>query len=226
MSPSHIARSAPTRVKICCIASVDEARLAIDAGAWAVGLVAAMPSGPGPIADALITRIAGRVAGQVETVLLTSRVEAAGIIEHHRQCRTSSVQLVDRVPFGDLERVRRALPGVRLVQVVHVKDDESIDEALGVAPRVDAILLDSGVTAGPVRELGGTGRTHDWSISRRIRDSVGVPLILAGGLTPENVAGAIRAVRPWAVDLCSGIRAEGRLDAARLAAFMQAVHAA
>ena len=111
------------------------------------------------------------------------------------------------------------MPGVSLVQVVHVNGPEAIAEATAIAPEVDAILLDSGNQSLPIKELGGTGRTHDWRLSRAIRESVSVPLFLAGGLKPENVAAAIREVRPFGVDVCSGLRTEGRLDPQKLAAF-------
>jgi phosphoribosylanthranilate isomerase len=95
-----------------------------------------------------------------------------------------------------------------------------------VAPEVDALLLDSGNQSLPVKELGGTGRTHDWSVSRRIVEAAPVPVYLAGGLTPDNVGEAVRRVRPFGVDVCSGVRSGGRLDEARLAAFAAAVRAA
>ncbi len=197
--------------------------MAIAAGAWAIGLVAEMPSGPGPIEDGLIAEIAAAVRGEVETFLLTSRVEADSILEHHHHCGTTTLQLVDHVPHADLLRLRAALPATRLVQVIHVTGEESVAEARLVAPLVDAILLDSGNQSLEVKELGGTGRTHDWRMSRRIREAVGVPVFLAGGLGPGNVASAVRQVRPYGVDLCSGIRTAGRLDPRKLNAFMEVV---
>lgn len=219
-------------VKVCCIASIDEARVAIAAGAHALGLVSAMPSGPGVIDDARIAEIAAEVAASgaaVQTFLLTSRQTAAGIVEQHRRCRTTTLQLVDHVPFDELARLRDALPAVRLVQVIHVSGEASLDEAVAAAPRVDAILLDSGNPRAAVKELGGTGRTHDWAISRRIREALaaqGRPLYLAGGLNERNVADAVATVRPYGLDLCSSVRRGGRLDAQRLAAFFAALPAA
>jgi phosphoribosylanthranilate isomerase len=212
-------------VKICCISSIEEARLAIDGGASALGLVSAMPSGPGVIADDLIARIAATVAPPVATFLLTSRQDAASIIEQHRHCRTSTLQLVDHVPLAELQKLRAALPGIGLVQVIHVTGEESIDEAQQAASVVDALLLDSGNQKLAVKELGGTGRTHDWRLSRRIRDSVQVPLFLAGGLKPDNVAEAVAAVAPYGLDLCSSVRTDGRLDAAKLRGFFSALAA-
>jgi phosphoribosylanthranilate isomerase len=108
------------------------------------------------------------------------------------------------------------------VQVIHVLDEASVDEARAALPLVHALLLDSGNPRLAVKELGGTGRVHDWALSRRIRDeasAAGVPVFLAGGLRAENVAAAVRAVRPFGVDVCSGVRSGGRLDAGKLATF-------
>jgi phosphoribosylanthranilate isomerase len=207
-------------VKICCIASREEAELAVASGASAVGLVSAMPSGPGPIPDELIAEIAATVPPPIATFLLTCRQDAAGIIEQHALCRTSTLQLVDTVAPAELRKLRARLPGIRLVQVIHVGGAESIDEAREVDEFVDALLLDSGNQKLVVKELGGTGRVHDWRISRRIRDAVRVPLFLAGGLNAGNVAAAIAAVQPHGVDICSGVRTDGRLDAFKLRAFM------
>jgi phosphoribosylanthranilate isomerase len=211
------------RVKVCCMASREEARLAIQAGASALGLVSAMPSGPGPIDEELIAEIAATVPPGVATFLLTCLDEVDAIVAQQRRCRTNTLQLVDRLPADSHARLREALPGIGIVQVVHVGGPESIDEAVAVGPQVDAILLDSGNQSLPVKELGGTGRVHDWAISRRIREAVPVPVYLAGGLRAENVADAIRQVGPFGVDLCSGVRTDGRLDPEKLARFFAAV---
>jgi phosphoribosylanthranilate isomerase len=211
------------RVKICCISSPEEARLAISYGASALGLVSAMPSGPGPIPEELIAEIAAIIPPGVSSFLLTSKQDAASIIEQQRKARVNTLQLVDAVPVETYSDLRRELPGVAIVQVVHVTGDQAIQEARRVAPSVDAILLDSGNPALGVKELGGTGRTHDWRISRRIREEIAVPVFLAGGLHAENVVDAIRAVEPYAVDVCSGVRSNGRLDEGRLSRFFRSV---
>ena len=207
------------RVKICCIRSVVEATLAIRHGASAIGLVSAMPSGPGVIAEEIIAEIAATVPPGVATFLLTSRRDADSIIVQQRRCRVNTLQLCDSVEPDCHARLRANLPGIALVQVIQVTDPESVDEAVSVAGSVDALLLDSGNQKLAVKELGGTARTHDWRISRRIVESVPVPVFLAGGLTPENVASAIREVRPFAVDVCSGLRTDGNLDEAKVARF-------
>jgi phosphoribosylanthranilate isomerase len=210
------------RVKVCCIASIEEARMAVAQGAAAVGLVSAMPSGPGPIPEALIAEIAATIPPGVSSFLLTCQQDVETIVDQQRRLRVNTIQICDRLPPRSYERLREALPGVSLVQVVHVTGPESVAEAIAIAPDVDAVLLDSGNQSLPIKELGGTGRTHDWSLSRAIREAIDVPLFLAGGLKPENVAAAIREVQPFGVDVCSGLRTEGKLDPQKLAAFFKA----
>jgi phosphoribosylanthranilate isomerase len=210
-------------VKVCCIADLEEAGLAVAAGASALGLVSAMPSGPGPIPEGDIARIAAAVPRPTETFLLTALVEAEAIADQHRRCGTTAIQLVDRIEEPELRRLRRLLPDLRLVQVIHVTGPEAVDEARASAPLVDAILLDSGNPALAVKELGGTGRAHDWATSRRIRDSVAVPVLLAGGLHPGNARAALERVQPAGLDVCSGLRLNGRLDAAKLREFFRSI---
>ena len=211
------------RVKICCIGSIGEAALAIECGASALGLVSHMPSGPGVIGDEQIAEIAATVPPPIGTFLLTSRQNVAEIIQQQHFCRTNTIQICDHLAQGKHRDLKDALPGISVVQVVHVTGPESVEEAARVAPHVDAILLDSGNQKLAVKELGGTGRTHDWSLSRAIRERIDIPLFLAGGLTPENVAQAIEEVGPFGLDLCSGVRTNGKLDAAKLKRFFAAV---
>lgn len=214
-----------TRVKICCIASVEEMRLAVRAGADALGLVGPMPSGPGVIAEALIREIAEAAPPGVSTFLLSSATEPDRLVEQALAARVSTLQIVDEPALDAYAALRRALPAVKLVQVIHVEDERAIEAARRVAPHVDGLLLDSGRPSAVVKELGGTGRRHDWAISRRIVEAVGRPVFLAGGLRSENIAEAIRTVRPFGLDLCTGVRTEGRLDPARLRAVTAAVTA-
>jgi phosphoribosylanthranilate isomerase len=207
------------RLKVCCIASPAEAALAIRAGADALGLVGKMPSGPGPIDDALIADIAKTVPPPIATFLLTSETTEDAVVAHIQRCGANTVQLVDRVSPSVHRAIRRDLPAIRIVQVVHVEGPDSVAEAVEAANTADAILLDSGNTRAQIRELGGTGRTHDWSLSRRIVESCAKPVFLAGGLNAGNVAAAIAAVRPFGIDVCSGVRTKGALDEAKLAAF-------
>jgi phosphoribosylanthranilate isomerase len=204
------------RIKICCIGSPAEANLAVAHGASALGFVSEMPSGPGVISDELITEIVATVPKFIGTFLLTSRTQPAPIIDHVRRCGTNTVQLVDAVADDVYRDLRRELPQIRIVQVVHMTGDGAIDEAQRVSSLADALLLDSGNPALPVKELGGTGRTHDWDRSRKVVESVKCPVFLAGGLTPANILDAVRQVQPYGVDICSGVRSEGRLDPVKL----------
>lgn len=211
------------RVKICCISSVEEAALAVSYGADALGLVSEMPSGPGVISDEIAREIAASVPPAVASFLLTSRQNALSIIEQHHYVRSNTLQIVDRLTHGTYQDLRDALCGIALVQVIHVQDEESLEEALKVAPHVDAILLDSGNQRLAVKLLGGTGRIHDWTISRRIVEQVNKPVFLAGGLKPENVRDAIEQVKPFGLDICSGVRTDGNLDEGKLSAFFERI---
>jgi phosphoribosylanthranilate isomerase len=211
------------RIKICCIASRAEAQLAIAHGASALGLVSAMPSGPGVITEEAIADIAAHVPPPIGTFLLTSSISADAIIAQQRRCGTNTLQLCDYVDPSVYRDLRRELPGISLVQVIHVVGEDDIDRAREASEHVHALLLDSGNTTLEIKLLGGTGRAHDWSISRRIREASKVPIFLAGGLTPANVAQAVATVQPFGLDLCSGVRTDDRLDAAKLEAFFAAL---
>lgn len=212
------------RIKVCCISSIQEAKTAIQIGAAALGLVSHMPTGPGVIPEEEITRIAMSVPPPIATFLLTSSQNVDHIVAQQRRCRVNTIQLVDRMSQAALQELRRALPGISLVQVIHVCSPQAIDEARLFAPFVDALLLDSGNPALPVKELGGTGRIHDWNTSADIVSSVNVPVFLAGGLNPDNVREAVRAVKPFGLDLCSGVRTNGQLDEQKLRAFFKMAH--
>lgn len=213
-----------TRVKICCISSFEEARLAISYGADALGLVSEMPSGPGVITEELITNIASIIPPGVSSFLLTSKQDIEAIIKTQKRTRVNTIQIVDSLEEGTHQELREALPGISIVQVIHVNGMESIEKAKLVAPYVDGILLDSGNQKLDIKELGGTGEVHDWSISKEIVKQVRVPVFLAGGLNPENVSEAIEQVRPYGVDLCSGVRTNGKLDEIKLEAFFKNVN--
>lgn len=212
-----------TRVKVCCISSVEEAQLAIAHGADALGLVGEMPSGPGVIDDHLAREIARLTPPCVETFLLTSRVTGDAIADHVEYCGTTTVQIVQHINPAEYSALIERLPTVRRVQVIHVEDRSALDLIAAYEPYVHAFLLDSGRPNADVVELGGTGRTHDWGISAEFIGATGRPVFLAGGLSPGNVADAIDSVAPFGVDLCSGVRTENRLDAQLLDTFTAAV---
>jgi len=213
-----------TRIKICCISSHEEAKLATKYGAHALGLVGPMPSGPGPIGIPLIKEIASRSAPAISTFLLTCETSAEGIIEIYHQTYPQVIQLVDAVKNLDVYlKLKKEIPHVKIVQVIHVTGKSSFSEAMEVAPFVSGLLLDSGNPKLSIKELGGTGRVHDWKISRAIVEQSGKPVFLAGGLNPENVREAIERVNPYGVDVCSGLRSNGELDEALLSRFVREV---
>jgi len=211
------------KIKICCIASVTEAKMAIDAGADAIGLVARMPSGPGPITDELIAEIAKTVPPHISSFLLTCEQSSQHIIDHIKRTGTNTVQIVDELTEGSYQHIRNELPHIKIVQVIHVTGEESIQQALQVHQHVDYILLDSGNPGAEIKTLGGTGRTHDWAISRELVKTVNVPVFLAGGLNADNVRQAIDEVQPFGVDVCSRVRTNGNLDPAKLGNFFKAI---
>lgn len=213
-------------VKICCIASIGEARMAVEHGATALGFVSRMPSGPGPIDESLTASIVPHVPPGIATFLLTCETTAAPIIAQQRRTGVTTLQLVDEVERGTYALLRDALPGISIVQVIHVTDEQSVEDAVAASTEVDALLLDSGNPRLAVKELGGTGRIHDWKLSREIRARVAVPVYLAGGLNAGNVGEAIRVVEPFGVDICSGVRTDGGLDPEKLAAFTRAARSA
>jgi phosphoribosylanthranilate isomerase len=216
------------RVKICCIASIDEARLAVDAGANAIGLVSRMPSGPGPISISQIRSIIDGVGDllrqrQVDSFLLTCETTADAIVDQLRATGCNTVQLCDALANeADYAAIRAGAPGVRVVQVIHIENEVSLDEAFRAQQHADALLLDSGRPGAAIKELGGTGRAHDWTLSRRIVGTSTVPVWLAGGLNAGNVGQAVRDVGAYGLDVCSGVRTNGALDAQKLQAFIAA----
>ena len=211
------------RIKICCISSEAEAKMAIQFGASALGLVAKMPSGPGIISDELIKTIARSIPPSIGSFMLSSETSADAIIGHHHRTLTNTIQIVDALKEGSYDHLTASLPAIKIVQVLHVIDESSIEEALQIAEAVDAILLDSGNPNLAIKELGGTGRVHNWAISRKIVEASKVPVFLAGGLTAANVQRAIEEVQPFGLDLCSGVRTHQNLDPYKLEQFFEAV---
>ena len=211
------------KVKICCISSIEEARLAVAYGAAAIGLVGRMPSGPGIITDELIHAIAKTVPPPTHTFLLTSETTTDNIIEHHKKVNTTTIQIVDALSGREYHKIREAIPNVQLVQVIHVLDEDSIKEAIEISEFVDAILLDSGNPNLPTKVLGGTGKTHNWDLSKKIREEINLPVFLAGGINKDNIKKAIEHVQPYGIDLCSSVRTNGQLDERKLEELFKAM---
>jgi len=204
------------KVKICCISSIEEAALAIAHGAAAIGLVGRMPSGPGIITDELIHSIAKTVLPPIDSFLLTSETTAEKVIEHHKKVNTTTIQIVDALTDRQYLKIRESIPHVKLVQVIHVLDEKAVQEAIEISEFVDAILLDSGNPNLSTKVLGGTGKTHNWDISKKIRKNISIPTYLAGGINKDNVRDAIEHVEPFGIDLCSSVRTNGQLDERKL----------
>ena len=211
------------KVKICCISSIEEAKLAVAYGAAAIGLVGRMPSGPGIITDELIHAIAKTVPPPTHTFLLTSETTTDTIIEHHKKVNTTTIQIVDALSGREYHKIREAIPNVQLVQVIHVLDEGSIKEAIEISEFVDAILLDSGNPNLPTKVLGGTGKTHNWDLSKKIREKISLPIFLAGGINKDNIKKAIEHVQPYGIDLCSSVRTNGQLDESKLEELFKAI---
>jgi phosphoribosylanthranilate isomerase len=211
------------KVKICCISSIEEAKLAIVHGAAAIGLVGRMPSGPGIITDELINSIAKTVIPPIDSFLLTSETTAEAIIEHHNKVNTTTIQMVDALSGREYHKIREAIPHIKLVQVIHVLDEKAVQEAIEIAEWVDAILLDSGNPNLSTKVLGGTGKTHNWDLSKKIRENISIPTYLAGGINKDNIRMAIDHVQPYGIDLCSSVRTNGQLDERKLEELFKAL---
>ena len=200
--------------------------MAVAAGADALGLVGEMPSGPGIIDDELAREIAAVAPPAVSTFLLTSRETGEAIAQHVEYCGPTTVQIVRHIDPAEYATIIRRLPTTRRVQVIHVEGEDALELVRLYEPFVHAFLLDSGRPDASVAELGGTGRSHDWSISADIVRTTHKPVFLAGGLNSDNAKAAIESVRPFGLDLCSAVRTEGRLDERKLHRFMNALNEA
>ena len=194
--------------------------MAIRHGADAIGLVGEMPSGPGVIDDNLARKIARSVPPDIDTFLLTSRTKGHDIADHVEYCGTTTVQVVQHINPEEYSAVIERLPEVKRVQVIHVEDESALGLIDQYESLVHAFLLDSGRPNAEIAEYGGTGRSHDWVISKKFVQLSPKPVFLAGGLSPGNVGEAIATVAPFGVDLCSGVRTNNQLDETLLQNFL------
>ncbi len=213
----------PVKVKVCCIASPDEARLAVSFGVAAVGMVDETPSGEGTIPVETIAEIVRAVPRTTGTFVLTATTDIDRLVELYRATGVNTLQLWDPLEPEQYPELREKVPGIFIAQSIHVMGERALESARDIARHVDALVLDSGDSEPPFRWQNPTGQTHDWEASRRISDAIHLPILLAGGLTPDNVGRAIRVVRPYGVDVCSGVRKDGQLDQSLLVAFLEAV---
>ncbi|MFN8558227.1 MAG: phosphoribosylanthranilate isomerase [Dehalococcoidia bacterium] len=214
------------RVQIAGISNLEDALAVERAGADAIGFTLGLPTGPHNGLDEHGARaIIRALPPLIVPLLITYLVTAAEVVPLCRYLGVSTVQLHAPADPAEIAAMRAGLPGLKVILAVHVTGEEAVAEAVRVAPHADALILDTYDPA--TGRHGATGRTHDWAISRRIVEASPAPVILAGGLTPENVGAAVRQVRPWAVDVHTGVeRPDGATDHARVAAFVRAAREA
>lgn len=210
-------------LKICCIQSLDEARLAIREGATHIGLLPESTGGDRAIPEARVLAIAAATRDAAASVMVTQERDVVALCAQHARCGTSAIQLARPLAPEAYAALRAAVGSVSLIQSVHVDGPSAVAVARTLMPHVDVLLLDSGRADGSPAELGNTGRVHDWQISRAIVEASSRPVLLAGGVGPDNVAEALRVVGPAGVDICSGVRTSGHLDEDRLRAVRAAL---
>ena len=213
-------------IKICGMQSTAEVEIAMAAGATCVGFVGEGLTPPGCLSDEAVLEIVGAIEDRKSIVLLTPHSTVAAVVAQQRRVGAGALQLCR--PFGReaLLALRQSLPGVQLIQVVHMGDLGGLERARAVAGIAEVGLLDAGSTDGDSQVFGGTGRVHDWHESAAIVAELDTPVWLAGGLSPSNVGEAIELVSPAGVDVCSGLRREGRLVESLAREFVMAVRAA
>ena len=214
------------RVQIAGVSSVEEALAAADAGVDALGFTVRLPTGVHDgLTEAKARSIVAGLPPFVASVAITYVGAPREAVELCRYLGVTTLQLHGPFPTTEIPVLRVGLPHLKIIRAVHVTGPEAVAQARALARQVDALILD---TYDPdTGRHGATGKTHDWAISRQIVDEVPVPVILAGGLTPDNVAAAIAAVRPWGVDVHTGIeRPDGSRDLDRIRAFVRNTRAA
>jgi len=214
-----------TRVQIAGISSLDDALAAERAGADALGFTVRLPTGVhDDLTEAKARGIIAALPPFIATVAITYVDTARAAVELCRYLGVSALQLHGPFPTQELPLIRAARPHLKLIRAVHVTGPEAQAQARALERRVDALILDTYDPA--TGRHGATGKTHDWTISRQIVAQTHTPVILAGGLTPDNVSEAIRAVRPWAVDVHTGVEhADGRRDLDKLRLFIERARA-
>ncbi len=189
------------RIKICGITRKEDVDAAVKAGADAVGFIVGIPRSPRNISLEKAEKLIAEVPSDVESVVVAAPTKIGDLIRY-AHLHPDAVQIHEGYLSDPL--IRETLPGERLIRAV--KANLLAPAAAQEASKLfDAILLDS-FTEG---KCGGTGTVHDWTLSSKVRLSIlPTPLILAGGLSPENVATAVRTVQPYGVDVSSGVESK------------------
>ncbi len=210
-----------TRVKICGIKTLEDALAAAEAGADELGFHVGLTGARAPLEADNVAKIIAELPENVESVMVTSVTEAEQLIQLARKTGAQVIQLYGDATPETIGDVRKALPGIKVWKVLNVSDESSIEKAKEYQDSADAIALDTLNKETGVR--GGTGKTHDWNISKKIVESISIPVILAGGLNPENVADAVKTVHPYGLDVNSGVsNPDGSKNIEKVKAFVQA----
>lgn len=209
------------RVQIAGVSSLEEALAAERAGADALGFTLRLPTGVhDDLTEAKARSIIAALPPFITSVVITYVGAAREAVELCRYLGAGALQLHGELPVNDLPLIRAALPHLKVIRAVHVTGPEALAQARSLMRHVDALILDTyDATTG---RHGATGKTHDWCISQAIVSKSRIPVILAGGLTPDNVAEAVALVQPWGVDVHTGVEdADGRRSLVKLRAFIE-----
>jgi len=190
------------RIKICGITNKEDLQAAAAFGADAVGFVVGVKSSPRNLQLSEARKLIKLVPLFVNSVVVTINESLEEIIEMYKHLQPTSIQIHGKKIQSDLKSLKEEIPNLFLIGSVKAAPFSAIKKSKDISKNVDAVLIDSYVKG----KNGGTGVVHNWDLSLRIKEVIApTPLILAGGLKPENVADAIRSVQPYAVDVSSGV---------------------
>jgi len=206
------------RVKICGLTREEDLAIAVAAGADAVGFIVGVPSSPRNISLEKAKKLIRRVPIFVKSVLVMVPTSVDALLNTYEKLSPDAIQIHgENLPEASLLRER--LPSTPLIRAIHANPVNALEVASAASKSFDAILLDSSAHG----KYGGTGVVHDWELSKRVNQAIlPKPLILAGGLSPENVKDAIRAVQPYAVDVCTSVESRpGIKDPRKVLAFIE-----
>ncbi len=189
-------------IKVCGIQNINEANGAIEAGANTIGMLTGVPEYvEDKISPETAKKIVVSLPRGIRTVMVTHLLEVSKIVEIAEYTGISALQIHNDLSTEGMKSLREYVPNLELIKTIHVLDESAIEDAKVYESFSDIILLDT--KAG--ERIGGTGKTHDWNISKRIVEEVGIPVILAGGLNPRNINEAISKVKPAGIDANSGL---------------------
>jgi len=207
------------KVKICGLKTERDIKMAVNAGADAVGFITEVPvDSPRKISISEASRLISKVPVFISSVLVIMPKNADEAIIMIDEAKPTEVQIHNALPLAELKKIRET--GVRIIKTIPVSEHADtemlinlIKDLSGIA---DAVLLDTVIDG----KTGGTGVSHNWELSRKVVLSAGMPVILAGGLTPSNVSEAVQCVRPYAVDTASGVETNGKKDETKILDFI------